>query len=134
MNWMKVFITGIIGGIAVCAYNYCVHTFIMGSTYGKYDLFRQEAPNPIWFFVVSIAIGIAGALLFAKTRGSWPEGLKGGLKFGLIVGLIVFFYQFFNPLTLEGFPYHLSWCWGSIELIGWLIFGVVAGLMIKKKA
>jgi hypothetical protein len=74
-----------------------------------------------------------GALLFAKTRDSWADGLKGSITFGFFVGLIIFFYQFINVLVIKGFPYHLSWCWGGIELIGWPVFGAVAGLLIKKQ-
>ncbi len=132
MNWMKVFITGIVGGVLIWLYNFLMHGLIMAKTYEKHEIFRQDA-SPIFFALAAVFIAIAGALLFAKTRASWAEGLKGGITFGFFVGLIIFFYQFLNVLTFEGFPYHLSWCWGGIEIIGWLIFGAVAGLVIKKE-
>ena len=47
------------------------------------------------------------------------------------LGWIGFFAQFYPALTIAGFPYYLSWCWGGIELIGWLIFGWVAGALYK---
>lgn len=37
MNWMKVVIAGVVGGVAVNLYNWLMHGFIMGSTYMKYD-------------------------------------------------------------------------------------------------
>lgn len=131
MNLIKVFITGVVGGLVVWVYNSLVHGLIMSKTYEKYEIFRNE-PNYIWFAISSVIIAIFGALLFAKTRNSWTEGLKGGITFGFFVGLILFFYQFLNTLIFEGFPYYLSWCWGGIELIGWVVFGAVAGLLIKK--
>lgn len=132
MNLMKVIITGIGGGVVVWLYNFLMHGLIMAKTYEKYEVFRQDA-SPVFFVLATIFISIFGALLFAKTRGSWADGLKGGITFGFFVGLIIFFYQFLNVLIIEGFPYHLSWCWGGIELLGWLVFGAVAGLLIKKQ-
>lgn len=132
MNWMKVFITGIVGGVVVWLYNFLMHGLIMTKTYGKYEIFRDDA-SPVFFALAFVFISIAGALLFAKTRASWADGLKGGITFGFFVGLVIFFSQFMNVLVFKGFPYHLSWCWGGIELIGWLIFGAVAGLLIKKE-
>ncbi len=132
MNWVKVFITGIVGGVVVWLYNFLMHGLIMARTYEKYEIFRDDA-SPVFFVLAMVFIAISGALLFAKTRNSWADGLKGGITFGFFVGLIIFFSQFMNVLVFKGFPYHLSWCWGGIELIGWLIFGFVAGLLIKKQ-
>ena len=131
MNWMKVFITGIVGGIVVWLYSYLMHGLIMAKTYEKHEIFRDDA-SPVFYLLAMVFIAISGALLFAKTRNSWADGLKGGITFGFFVGLIIFFSQFMNVLVFKGFPYHLSWCWGGIEIIGWLIFGAVAGLLIKK--
>jgi hypothetical protein len=131
MNWTKAFIAGVVGGIALWVYNFLMHGLIMANTYTKYEVFREDA-NPIWFVVVTLAVGITGALLFAKTRTVWAEGIKGGLTFGFFVGLVAFFYQFYNVLMFEGFPYHLSWCWGGIIMIGWLVYGAVASLIYKK--
>ena len=132
MNWMKVFITGIVGGIVIWLYNFLMHGLIMAKSYTKYEIFREDG-SMIFFLLAMVFIAIAGALLFAKTRNSWADGIKGGITFGFFVGLIIFFSQFMNVLIFKGFPYHLSWCWGGIELIGWLVFGAVAGLLIKKE-
>ncbi|MCJ7579011.1 MAG: hypothetical protein MUP98_00580 [Candidatus Aminicenantes bacterium] len=131
MNWIKVLITGIVGGVVIWLYNFVMHGLIMGDSYDKYGIFRDDA-SPFFFVLAFVFIALAGALLFAKTRNSWSDGLKGGITFGFFVGLIIFFSQFTNVLIFKGFPYHLSWCWGGIELIGWLVFGAVAGLLIKK--
>jgi hypothetical protein len=131
MNWTKAFITGIVGGIVLWVYNFLMHGLIMAKTYEKYVAFRQDA-NPVWFVVVSVFVGIAIALLFAKTRAVWAEGIKGGLTFGFFGGLVAFFYQFYSSLMYNGVPYHLSWCWGGIVMIGWLIFGAVASMIYKK--
>lgn len=132
MNWTKALIAGVVGGIVVNVYSGLVHGFIMGATYKKYAVFSQEQTNMIWFFVVAIVVGVAGALLFAKSRGSWSAGVKGGVTFGFWLGLVAFFAQFYNSLIFEGFPYFLSWCWGGITLIGWLIFGAVVATLYKE--
>ena len=132
MNWIKVLITGLVGGVVIWLYNFLMHGLIMAKTYKKYEIFRDDA-SPVFYVLAFVFIAIAGALLFAKSRGSWADGVKGGITFGFFVGLIIFFSQFMNVLMYKGFPYHLSWCWGGIELIGWMVFGAVAGLLIKKK-
>lgn len=43
--------------------------------------------------------------------------------------LAAFFPNFHYPLVLNGFPYHLSWCWGGIGLIGYAVMGVLFGLV-----
>ena len=131
MNWTKAFISGIVGGIAVWVYNFLTHGLIMANTYKKYEVFRQDASMGS-YAVVTILVGIAGGLLFAKTRAIWAEGIKGGMTFGFFVGLVAFFNQFYGSLMYEGVPYHLSWCWGGIVLIGWLVFGAVVSLIYKK--
>lgn len=131
MNWTKALIAGVVGGLAVSVYNFIMHEMIMGATYDGLAVFRQDA-NPIWFSVVAIVVGIAGAMLFAKSRASWGAGVKGGVNFGFWVGLIGFFAQFYNPLVINEFPYYLSWCWGGIILIGWMVFGAVAALLYKE--
>lgn len=85
MNWAKVFITGIVGGVVVWLYNFLMHGLIMAKTYEKYEVFRQDA-SPVFFALATIFIAIFGALLFAKTRNSWSEGLKGGITFGFFCG------------------------------------------------
>jgi hypothetical protein len=129
MDWTKALITGVVGGVVLTAYNFFMHGVIMANAYTKHTLFRQDQANPLWFLLVAVMLGIFGALLFAKTRDSWAAGLKGGLTFGFWLGMVAFFFQFYSPLIYEGFPYHLSWCWGGINLIGWMVFGAVAGMI-----
>lgn len=132
MNAGKALLAGVVAGIVENIYAFIMHGIIMGNTYTKYKAFAQEEASPVWFFVVAIAVGIAGALLFAKTRSSWGAGVKGGLTFGFFIGLVSFFAQFYNPLVINDFPYYLSWCWGGISLIGWMVFGAVAALIYKE--
>ncbi len=106
MNWMKVFITGIVGGIVIWVYNYLMHGLIMAKSYTKYEIFRDDA-SMVFYALAFVFISLAGALLFAKTRNSWADGIKGGITFGFFVGLIIFFSQFMNVLVFKGFPYHL---------------------------
>ena len=134
MKWGKALLTGLIGGVVVCAYNFLMHSVIMAKAYMKYAVFSQEQANPLYFVLIAILISIAGAILFAKSRNSWAAGIKGGLVFGFWIGMTAFFVQFYNSLIFEGFPYHMNWCWGGIYLIGWLVFGAVAGILYKKNA
>ncbi len=135
MNWGKAVLAGAVGGFFVNLYSGLMHGVIMGSTYQKYtEVFTQQEAGIHWFFLISIAIGIFGGILFAKTRGSWAGGIKGGATFGFWFGMVAFFAQFYSPLVIKGFPYFLAWCWGGITLVGWVIFGVVAGLIYKEAA
>jgi len=131
MNWAKALLAGVVGGIVVNIYEFGMHGFVMADTYMKYPVFDKEQANPAWFVTLSVIMGIFAAIIFAKTRSSWSPGPKGGLVFGFWVGLIAFFAQFYYPLVIAGFPYHLAWCWGGITLIGYLLFGLVVGAMYK---
>ena len=133
MNWTRALVAGVVGGIVMWIADFVLHGFVMGGTYMKYpEVFTQEPSNPLLFLVIEVLIGIPAAIIFAKTRQSWAEGVKGGLSFGFWIGLLGFFPQFFNNLVIKGFPYFLGWCWGGITLIVALILGIVLGLMIKR--
>jgi hypothetical protein len=132
MNFGRVLIAGIVGGIALNVADFVMHGWIMGETYAKYPLFSQEQANPLYFTLVAVCIGIMTAVLFAKTRSAWAEGLMGGVAFGCCVGLISFFPPFYNSLVLDGFPYYMSWCQGGMNFIGFVVLGAVLGLLYKK--
>lgn len=131
MNLPRVLLAGVVGGVVMNLNDFLMHGVILSSTYERYAVFGTEPANPLWFLVIAIMIGLAGALLFAKTRDSWGAGIKGGATFGVFVGLVAFFPQFYNSLVIKGFPYFLSWCWGGVSLIGWVLFGVVAALLYR---
>lgn len=132
MNWSRIILAGLVGGIVLWLASFVLHGLVMAPTYMKYPVFTQEQANPLWFLVIEILIAIPAAIIFAKTRASWSSGIGGGLAFGFWIGLLSFFPQFFNSLVIEGFPYYLSWCWGGINMIVSLILGAVLGVMIKK--
>lgn len=135
MNWNKILVAGVAGGIVMTLVNYVLHGVIMAGTYTRYpEVFRQadNAAAVYWFFIVGALTGVAACALFAKTRGSWGDGFGGGAGFGFWVGVVVFTLQFYPTLTIEGFPYYLSWCWGGIDLIAFTILGGVLGVMYKR--
>ena len=120
MNWSKLA-------------GFVLHGVIMANTYMKYtEVFTQEQANPIWFLVIGICTTIVAAIIFAKTRGSWGEGVAGGATYGFFLGLFAFFPQFYNSLIIEGWPYYLGWCWAGIGMIEWVIVGAVLGLVYKQ--
>lgn len=135
MNWSKIAVAGVVGGVVMTLANYIMHGMIMANTYTKYpEVFRQvdNQPAVYWFFIVGALTGILSCALFAKTRDAWGDGFGGGASFGFWVGLVVFSLQFYPTLVIEGFPYYLSWCWGGIDVIGFTILGGVLGAMYKK--
>ncbi len=132
MNWTKVLIAGLVSGIVLWLADFLMHGVILGPTYMKYPLFTQEQANPLHFLLVSVCMTLPAAVLFAKTVSCWGGGVMGGVKYGFWVGLILFFTTFYSPLVLEGFPYFLSWCQGGINLIGFVIVGVVLALIYKE--
>ncbi len=131
MNWGRIAIAGIAAGIVMNLADFVMHGFLLAATYTRYPVFTQTEANPMWFFLISICIGLAAACLFAKTRNCWSAGVSGGVTFGLFLGLVAFFQPFYNPLVLEGFPYYLSWCWGGTNLIDALVGGVALGALYK---
>ena len=132
MNWPRILLSGIAGGVALNIADFILHGMIMADTYKRYDsVFSQEPANPLHFALIAVCIGIASAILFAKTRSSWGAGATGGATFGFFLGLVGFFPGFYNSLVLDGFPYYLSWCWGGITVIGMVILGAVLGLVYK---
>lgn len=131
MNWSKALISGVAGGVVLAVYEAIMYGFVMAGTFAAYPgVFRQDA-NPIWFSVIAILIGAVAGMFFAKSRASWSPGPKGGMNFGMWLGLIAFFAGFYTTLMHPGFPYFLTWCMGGISLIGWVLYGAVAGAINK---
>jgi hypothetical protein len=133
MKWSKIAVGGLVAGIVVSLVNYLLHGVIMAGAYTKYSsVFSQQQANPVWFFVVAIAIAFFFTILFAKTRECWAQGAKGGMVYGFWLGMVAFFGNFYYPLVIDGFPYHLAWCHGGIDLIVAVVGGAVVGLIIKR--
>jgi len=133
MNWTRVLIAGVVAGIAPNLADFVMHGVIMANTYKKYtEVFSQTQANPLWFLAVALCLSLAAAVLFGKTRSSWAAGWTGGASFGFFLGLVGFWPGFYNSLTIEGFPYYLSWCWGGMTLIDAVIAGCVFGAIIKR--
>lgn len=131
MNTNKAITAGAVGGVGLAVYEFVMHGLIMGNTYaGNPNTFRQDA-NMIWFPIIAIILGVTAGMLFGKTRSMWAEGAKGGMTYGFWLGLVVAFGAFYSPLTINGFPYYLAWCWFGITLLGWVVYGAVAGMMYK---
>ena len=132
MNWTKIVIAGVAGGVAMNLADWLTHGFIMRDTYmGLPEVFTQEEANPGFFFLVAVCMALAAAFLYAKTHGCWAGGLKGGVVFGLCLGLVLFFVPFYNSLVIDGFPYYLAWCQGGMNLIALVVAGAVIGLIYK---
>lgn len=132
MNWTKILLVTVVGGLATNIVDFLLHGLVLGSTYMEYEVFTQEQANPLWFLLISVLIALFAAILFARTRASWADGVQGGLAFGLLLGLLLFWQPFYSPLVLEGFPYFLSWAQGAIGLVDGLVFGLVAGAIYKR--
>jgi ABC-type nitrate/sulfonate/bicarbonate transport system permease component len=74
---------------------------VMGPTYQRLSqVYTQTEANPAKFLLVSLTICLMAALLFARTRGSWAAGWKGGLAFGFFLGLVIFFQRFYDPMVI----------------------------------
>jgi hypothetical protein len=131
MNWNKIVLAGVAGGVVVTIFQILAHGFALGSVYTDHPTFSQEQANPLFFVGIATGVGIAGAILFSRTRASWGEGWRGGATFGFFVGLTALFVPMYNSLVIEQFPYFLTWCWGGIDLVGWVLYGTVAALFIK---
>jgi len=126
MNWGKILLTGVVGGIVVWLYSFVMHGIIMSSTYAKYTtLFIQGEGNPFWFLLVAACMSTALAMIFAKTRSSWAEGIKGGLTFGPSRDWLVFLRNFMHRLFLTDSLIispgagEASTCWDGPYLVLW---------------
>ena len=131
MNWSRALMAGVVAGFVVNLADFVMHGLMLGSAYRRYPIFSQEQANPLWFLVISICIAVPATLLFARTREVWREGIVGGATYGFWLGLISFFPPFYNVLVLEGYPYHLTWCWAGINLIDAVLLGAIAGALYK---
>ncbi len=132
MNWNRIGLAGLAAGVVTWFSDFVLHGMVMAETYKRLSqVFTQTDANPMWFLLISVTICLTAALLFAKTRGSWAAGWKGGLSFGFFLGLVIFFQRFYDPLVVDGYPYYLAWCQGGISMIDSLLAGAVIGSIVK---
>ncbi len=132
MNWIKILLAGIVGGVLMNIAEFVLHGVILAKTYTKYpEVFTQEQANPLYFLLIALVIAFFGAILFSKTRKCWADGWMGGATFGFFLGLVVFWGRFYDALTVDGYPYFLSWCQGGSALIALTIMGLGLGLVLK---
>lgn len=132
MNWTKILIAGVVGGVLTTIADFVLHGVILASTYVKYpEVFSQTQASPFYFLAIALFISFFAAVLFAKTRKCWADGWSGGATFGFYLGLVFFFTQFYSALVIDGFPYFLSWCHGGSALIATVVMGLGLGLVLK---
>ncbi len=132
MNWTRIALAGVAAGIVNWISDFVMHGMVMAATYQRLSqVYTQTQANPAWFLLVAVTTCLMAALLFARTRGSWAAGWKGGLSFGFFLGLVVFFARFYDPLVVDGYPYYLAWCQGGIYMIDNLLAGAVIGSILK---
>lgn len=132
MNWTRIVVAALVGGLVNNVINFLAHGLALGNTYREYaGVFSQEQANPLWFLLIAVVAGFFLAILFSKTRAAWGSGVRGGMIFGALVGTIAGLLHFFQPLVIDGFPYYLAWCWLSIEIIAFAVEGAVLALILK---
>jgi hypothetical protein len=133
MSWTRIAMATAASGAVTWISDGLLHGVVMAPTYQRLNqVFTQTEANPVSFLVVNLAICVTMAMLFVRTRPSWPEGLKGGVTFGFFVGLVLFFQRFFDPLVVDGFPAYLAWCEGGIAMIDSLLAGAALGAVLKE--
>lgn len=133
MNWGKILLGGIVAGIAMNIVDFVSHGVLLANTYTELDdVFTQTQANPVWFVLIAVCLSIALAIMFSRTRECWAAGAQGGATFGAYMGVFAFFPSFYDTLVVDGFPYYLAWCHGSIAFIGAVVAGAVLGLIIKR--
>ncbi len=130
MQLNKALSAGAVGGIVLAIYEYLVHGMLLANQYKAIEGFKQ-ADSPFWFPIIAIVMGLVAGVIFAKTRSAWESGAKGGMTFGFWIGLLGGFASFYQPLTVAGYPYAMAWYSLIVMVIGWMLFGAVAGSMYK---
>ena len=133
MNWTKIGIGAVVGGIVIWLIDFVSHGFLLADAYTRMPIFQvDEAANPVMFLLVSICIAGAAAILFARTRQSWEAGAGGGATYGFFIGLVGIFPFFYHPMVLNGWPYYLSWCWAGITMIDSVVLGAILGVIYPR--
>jgi hypothetical protein len=134
MNWTRIVVGGLLSAVVTWLLGFLLHGILLADTYASYsDVFSQEASNPLWFLLASVALQLIGATIFARTRAAWNPGWNGGLVFGLWIGLLIGCVSFYWPLVIAGFPYYLAWCWLGVDVITYGLGGVVLGIVIQRR-
>jgi len=133
MNWTKIGIGAVAGGIVIWLMDFVAHGMMLANTYTRMEIFQVAEPaNPLMFLLVSTCIAAAAAILFARTRNSWGAGAAGGATYGFFIGLVGIFPFFYHPMVLNGWPYYLSWCWSGITMIDSVVLGAILGAIYPR--
>jgi hypothetical protein len=132
MNWTKVVVAGVAGGVVANLADFVMHGIIMANTYKSLPtVFDQELASPFYFLAVSICTALVFTVVYAKTVAIWGGGWKGGATFGFWMGAVAFFPNFYHALVIADFPYYLSWCWGTMTVITAVLAGAAIGTLYK---
>lgn len=129
---LKKFIVAVIGVfVAMLAYDFAVHELILAKPLYQHhqSILRQDTPVQ-WMMVGELISSVILVWVYARVRGSFSGGWKGGATFGLYVGILANFPTWiFNHLLIAGFPYSISWAWTIAGIGLGIVAGAVAGLL-----
>jgi len=134
MNLKKVLLSTVGAGIVGNVLDYVVHGNILTAKYYSQipALFKQNPPIQ-WFVIADFVAAFVLVWAWQKVRGSFGGGAKGGATGGFYAGVLVNFpAQIYLYLTLNGFPYELSWIFIVYGILWYTILGAVIGYLYEK--
>jgi hypothetical protein len=133
MNWKKWFLAFVVAAILVQVYDYIVFDRLTAGIANRSGVaFRTDVSQwkLIFTSVVTTLLFTLTYALFAKARGF---GLGTGLLFGILVGLIAgWIGNVYNRLLIANFTEALYLAWAAGSCGGYVLMGIVAGLLYKE--
>jgi hypothetical protein len=138
MNWKKLLLAALLVLIARVVLDFIFHTLILGSSYTalmQMGLFRPESEMTSFFWVRIITYLVFCfffVLIFVK--GYENRGLMEGVRYGIYIAIFFTFVGSFNIFVWFGIPYWLTWAWIIIDLVEFIIMGIIAAMVYRPRA
>lgn len=137
MNWKRLLMAFLLVLVAQVVLDFIFHTLILGGYYSAFSLsglFRPESEMASYFWVRLITYLVFCfffVLIFVK--GYEYRGLIEGIRYGICMAIFIGFVMSFNMFVWFGIPYWLAWVWIVIDLVEFIIMGIIAALVYKPR-
>jgi len=133
MNFKKLLLSTVIGGIVANVFDGLLHGAALSNTYKSFPTLINQHPSVPMFLVADFIAAFVFAVVYEQFKGSATPGSASGARFGFFAGLLVTFPGMLAMLTMfQGFPSWLAWVWVLAGIMWYVLMGAVVGAIYQK--
>ncbi len=133
MNIKRMIIASIAVFVAFQVMDYVIHGVILSPVYQSLaHVWRPDMMSKMWILTLSSFIMLV-LFVYIFIKGYENKGIIEGVRYALIIGLFMNVIGMFSQYVMYPIPFSLSVQWFIYGMVEFIICGIIAALVYKRK-